>query len=60
LVVAGFQLALEGPEAAEHAIRPLAMTSGLAVAGSVLLSLTVFRRKGPGGTTQNEGKGKAS
>ena len=47
LIVAGFQFFTEGPEAAEHALRPLAAMSGLAVALAVLLALTVFRRRKP-------------
>lgn len=47
LVVAGFQLATEGPEAAEHALRPLVAMSGIAVVLSLLLGFTVFRRRRP-------------
>lgn len=44
LVVACFQLLTEGVEAAEHALRPLAMACGIAVVLTVILRLTVFRR----------------
>jgi uncharacterized membrane protein len=47
LIVAGFQLFTEGPAAAEHALRPLATMSGIAVTLSLLLGLTVFRRRKP-------------
>lgn len=47
LVVAGFQLLTEGVEAAEHALRPLGTAVGVAVAVSLLLSLTLFRRRAP-------------
>mgnify|MGYP001815827258 FL=1 len=45
LVVAAFALLTEGPEAAEHALKPLALMSGVAIAVTLLLSLTVFRRR---------------
>ena len=45
LVVAAFQMLTEGPDAAEHALRPLAMMCGLALGLSALLGLTVFRRR---------------
>ncbi len=45
LVVVAFQMFTEGPEAAEHALRPLAMMCGLALGLSALLGLTVFRRR---------------
>jgi len=45
LIVAAFALLTEGPEAAEHALKPLALMSGLAIALTLLLSLTVFRRR---------------
>lgn len=45
LIVAGFQLMTEGLEGAQHALRPLAFTSTLAVAVAALLGLTVFRRR---------------
>ena len=48
LVVAAFQLFTEGPEGAEHALRPLAYMCGLAVVAAGLLRLTLFRRRSPG------------
>lgn len=45
LIVAAFALLTEGPEAAEHALKPLALMSGVAIAVTLLLSLTVFRRR---------------
>ncbi|MEJ2531545.1 MAG: hypothetical protein P8Y92_07080 [Halioglobus sp.] len=45
LIVAAFALLTEGPEAAEHALKPLALMSGLALVLTLLLSLTVFRRR---------------
>ncbi len=45
LVVAGFQLFTEGPEAAEHALKPLAVACLVAVVLAVLLRLTLFRRR---------------
>ena len=45
LVVAGFQWFTEGPEAAEHALRPLAFMSAAAVGLALLLRFTLFRRK---------------
>ncbi len=47
LVVAAFQLFTEGPEAAEHALRPLTFMSAAAVALAILLKFTLFRRKRP-------------
>lgn len=45
LIVAAFALFTEGPEAAEHALKPLALMSGVAIALTLLLRLTVFRRR---------------
>jgi hypothetical protein len=45
LVVAIFEGLINGPEAAQHAIRPLAYMLGLALVLSILLRLTVFRRR---------------
>ena len=42
-IVAGFQLATEGVDAAQHALRPLALMCALAVVLALLLRLTVFR-----------------
>jgi len=44
LIVAGFQLALEGVDGAIHALRPLALTLTVAVMLALLLRLTIFRR----------------
>ena len=46
LIVAGFQLFTEGYAAAEHALRPLAYMSALAVVLALLLWVTIFRRRG--------------
>ena len=46
LIVAGFQLFTEGYAAAEHALRPLAYMSALAVVIALLLWVTIFRRRG--------------
>jgi hypothetical protein len=45
LVVAVFEGLINGPEAAQHAIRPLAYMLGLALLLSILLRLTIFRRR---------------
>jgi len=46
LIVAGFQLFTEGYAAAEHALRPLGYMSALAVGVTLLLWITIFRRRG--------------
>lgn len=43
LIVAGFELLLNGPEAAQHALKPLAIACGLALVLAVLLRTTVLR-----------------
>jgi len=48
LVVAVFQLLTDGYESAEHALRPLAYMSALAVTVALLLRLSVFRRRSTG------------
>ena len=45
LVVAAFQLLTEGPEAAEHALQPLAFMTAAALALALVLRFTLFRRK---------------
>lgn len=45
LVVAIFEGLINGPEAAQHAIRPLTYTLALALLLSIVLRLTVFRRR---------------
>lgn len=45
LVVAIFEGLINGPEAAQHAIRPLAYMLALALLLSCVLGLTVFRRR---------------
>jgi hypothetical protein len=45
LVVAAFLIATQGVEAAQHAIRPLVFMSGMGVVITLLLSMTVFRRR---------------
>jgi hypothetical protein len=44
LIVAIFEGLINGPEAAQHAIRPLVYMLGLALLLSIVLSLTLFRR----------------
>lgn len=50
LVVAAFELLLNGPEAARHAFKPLGVTCGAALLITVLLRLTVLR--GPASLSQ--------
>lgn len=45
LVVAGFQLATEGREAAQHALRPLATMCAVALGVALLLRVTLFRAR---------------
>ena len=47
LIVAGFQFATEGMEAAEHALRPLAVSCAVAVVLALLLRLTLLRKRKP-------------
>jgi hypothetical protein len=47
LIVAGFQFLTYGYEAAQHALRPLAFMSGLAITVALLLRLTLFRGRRP-------------
>ena len=46
LVVAGFQLMTEGPEAAQHATKPLLFMLGAGSTIALLLQVLVFRRRG--------------
>ena len=46
-VVAGFQLATEGLDSARPALKPLGYSCGLAVLLTLLLRLTVLRRRAP-------------
>lgn len=48
LIVAGFQFATEGIEAAQHALRPLGVSCALAMALALLLRLTLLRKRKPG------------
>lgn len=43
VIVAGFEFLLHGPEAAQHAIKPLLIACGLAVFLALLLRLTLLR-----------------
>ena len=43
LIVAGFLIATQDVEAAEHAIRPLVFMSGMGVVITLLLNMTIFR-----------------
>lgn len=45
LIVAVFQIATQGVEAADHALRPLIFMSGVGVLFALLLNMTVFRRR---------------
>jgi len=47
LIVAVFQFATQGPDAAAHAIRPLVFMSAVAVVFAMLLTVTVLRRRKP-------------
>jgi hypothetical protein len=44
LLVAVFEMLTHGPDAAEHALRPLAFMLAIAVVVAILLRLLVFRR----------------
>jgi hypothetical protein len=59
LLVAGFQLFTEGVQAAEHALRPLAMACGIAVVVTVLLRVTVFRRRSDKTAAPDQSAGQA-
>lgn len=43
LIVAGFELLLNGPEAAQHAFKPLSIACGLAAVLALLLRFSVLR-----------------
>jgi len=43
--VAAFQIATQGVDAANHALRPLIFMSGLAIVFALLLNVTLFRRR---------------
>jgi hypothetical protein len=43
LIVAGFELLLNGPDAARHALKPLGIACALALLLAVLLRMTVLR-----------------
>jgi hypothetical protein len=45
LIVAVFQYATEGQQAAQHALRPLVFLSGLSVVLALLLNMTIFRQR---------------
>jgi hypothetical protein len=45
LIVAAFQIATQGVDAANHALRPLIFMSGLAIVFALLLNMTLFRRR---------------
>ncbi len=45
LIVAAFQFANNGVEAATHALRPLVFMSGMGVVIALLLNMTIFRRR---------------
>lgn len=45
LIVAGFQWMTEGVEGAQHALKPLAFVSAVALVLALLLRLTVFRSR---------------
>ena len=52
LVVAIFETLTHGPDAAMHAWKPLAVMAAIAVAFSIVLRLTVFRRPASGEQTE--------
>ena len=43
LIVASFEFLLNGPEAAQHAVKPLSIACGLAVVLALLLQITILR-----------------
>ncbi len=45
LIVALFQIATEGVESANHALRPLIFMSGIGVVIALFLNMTIFRRR---------------
>jgi hypothetical protein len=45
LIVAVFQIATQGVEAANHALRPLVFMSGIGVIFALLLNMALFRRR---------------
>lgn len=47
LIVALFQIATEGVESANHALRPLIFMSGIGVVIALFLNMTIFRRRNP-------------
>jgi len=51
LIVAGFELLLNGPEAAEHAFKPVAVACGLALVLAILLRLTLLKPRRPAPAT---------
>ena len=53
LIVAAFELLLNGPEAAQHALKPLTVACGLALVIAVLLRLTLLRPRKPAPTGDN-------
>jgi hypothetical protein len=56
LIVAAFELLLNGPEAAQHALKPLTVACGLALVLAVLLRLTLLRPRKPA-PTDDAGEG---
>lgn len=54
LIVATFEFLLNGPEAAEHAIKPLSIACGIAVGLALLLRLTLLRPRTTVAKTSNE------
>jgi hypothetical protein len=60
LIVAGFQFLTYGYEAAQHALRPLAFMSGLAITMALLLRLTLFRNRRPSKAAGREPSAKQS
>ena len=45
LIVVAFEGLINGPEAAQHAIKPLGYMAGLALLVAILLRLTLFRKR---------------
>lgn len=54
LIVAGFEFLLNGPQAAQHAVKPLAIACALALALAVLLRLTLLKPRKPGAAADDQ------
>lgn len=59
IIVAAFQIFTHGVGAAQHALRPLVVVSGLAIAVALLLSVTIFRGRKPRKSVHAKSRAKA-